>query len=237
MRGCSSTTPRSSGVSGPGFRRIRSLIPILPTSCRSEPKTSSSRRFGSRPSKGHVVDPDDVVAVEHLRREAPRDRAVGRIVLEPLEGDEVEVPLLLLVVARKQEALLGVQQVESHAENEGADVAVPGEEAALVLHAHDLGAELGDPLTFPLPRLVEPRQVVRAGEPGAAPAGQGVDTRGEKDGDGEEHEQPAGEDRDDDRGAPRRGEREPGNAERANASTGSVGPDLQNLPHLSLHSL
>src|SRR5215208_1193143 len=49
MRGCSSTTARSSGDNADGLRRMRSLIPIFPMSCSSEPKTSSSRVF-LRPS-------------------------------------------------------------------------------------------------------------------------------------------------------------------------------------------
>src|SRR3954447_24604161 len=58
MRGCSSTTARSSGVSAPGLSRMRSEIPSLPTSCSSEPKTSSSRRAGPTPTRAATgVDP------------------------------------------------------------------------------------------------------------------------------------------------------------------------------------
>jgi hypothetical protein len=111
---------------------------------------------------GRPVLADDLVLAEHFAREALRHRAVLRVVLEPLCHDEVQIAVTVVVLAREQQALLGIHELDRGLEHEL-------EHAATVRRASmellELATQLATPLALRLPCVMQaPQQDTLVGQ-------------------------------------------------------------------------
>ncbi len=108
-----------------------------------------------------VVVAQDLVAGQHRAGEALRDGAVRRIVLEALRADDVELPVAVLVLARDEHPLVGLDELDRGAEDQAVQVVALGEHAALGLEPLDLRPQLAVPLALGLPGLAQPVHELR----------------------------------------------------------------------------
>ena len=133
------------------------------------------RQLGIAPRR-RVVVAHDLVARQHRTREALRDPALGRVVLEALVQDHVEVAVPVRVLARDEQALLGVDQLDGGAQDQRPDVAVAGLRLQRLrgFRALELAPQLGAPLPLGPPGLPEALEephllvVLRLQPPGVA---------------------------------------------------------------------